>query len=45
MVSSKVFKKLDVYNFEGSLEGWIRRIMVNTAIDPDSKKQAESVCN
>ena len=29
----KVFKKIDRFNFEGSLEGWIRRIMVNNAID------------
>jgi len=29
----KVFEKLDMYNRIGSLEGWIRRIMVNTAID------------
>jgi RNA polymerase sigma-70 factor (ECF subfamily) len=35
----KVFKKLDVYNFEGSLEGWIRRIMVNTAIDQIRKNK------
>tara|TARA_B110000037_G_scaffold222406_1_gene297169 strand:- start:104856 stop:105485 length:630 start_codon:yes stop_codon:yes gene_type:complete len=35
----KVFKKLYVYNFEGSLEGWIRRIMVNTAIDQIRKNK------
>lgn len=29
----KVFNKLDVYNYTGSFEGWVRRIMVNTAID------------
>ena len=29
----KVFEKLNMYNFKGSLEGWIRRIMINTAID------------
>jgi RNA polymerase sigma-70 factor (ECF subfamily) len=29
----KVFNKIDRFNFEGSLEGWIRRIMVNHAID------------
>lgn len=29
----KVFDKLSVYNFTGSFEGWVRRIMVNTAID------------
>ena len=29
----KVYSNLKKYNFKGSLEGWIRRIMVNTAID------------
>ena len=29
----KVFEKLDMYNGNGSLEGWIRRILVNTALD------------
>ena len=29
----KVFKSLSKYNYKGSLEGWVRRIMVNTAID------------
>lgn len=29
----KVFGKLSQFSFEGSLEGWIRRIMVNTAIN------------
>lgn len=29
----KVFEKIHKYNFKGSLEGWIRRIMVNNAID------------
>jgi len=29
----KVFDKIDKYNFKGSLQGWIRRIMVNHAID------------
>ena len=29
----KVFTKLDHYNGDGSLEGWIRRIMVNTSLD------------
>jgi RNA polymerase sigma factor (sigma-70 family) len=29
----KVYSNLNKYNFKGSLEGWIRRIMVNTAID------------
>lgn len=29
----KVFKNLNTYKGEGSLEGWVRRIMVNTAIN------------
>ncbi len=29
----KVFKKIDTFSGTGSLEGWIRRIMVNTALD------------
>lgn len=29
----KVFRNLSKFNREGSFEGWIRRIMVNTAID------------
>ena len=29
----KVFRSMDRFNREGSFEGWVRRIMVNTAID------------
>jgi len=29
----KVYKKLNSYRGEGSFEGWIRRIFVNTAIE------------
>ena len=29
----KVFDKLEFFDFTGSLEGWIRRIVTNTAID------------
>jgi len=29
----KVFEKLYMYNHKGSLEGWIRKIIVNTALD------------
>lgn len=29
----KVFKKIDQYSGKGSLEGWIRRIIVNTALE------------
>jgi len=29
----KIFKKIKDFNMEGSLEGWVRKIVVNTAID------------
>jgi len=29
----KVFENIKTYNSEGSLEGWVRRIVTNTAID------------
>lgn len=29
----KIFKKIEMFTGKGSLEGWIRRIMVNTALD------------
>ncbi len=29
----KVFSKLEQFNFAGSFEGWVRRIIVNTAIE------------
>lgn len=29
----KVFKNIDKFSFSGSFEGWVRRIIVNTAID------------
>lgn len=29
----KVFEKLELYKHQGSLEGWIRRVIVNTALD------------
>jgi RNA polymerase sigma factor (sigma-70 family) len=28
----KVFTKLEQYGFQGSFEGWVRRVMVNTAL-------------
>ena len=36
----KVFKYLPTFNFNGSFEGWVRRIVVNTALD-HIKKYAE----
>jgi RNA polymerase sigma factor (sigma-70 family) len=35
----KVFKKVSEFRGEGSFEGWIRRIMVNTAIEVYRKNQ------
>lgn len=35
----KVFAKIEKYNGEGSFEGWVRRIMTNTAIDHIRKKK------
>ncbi len=35
----KVFKNLDTFRFEGSFEGWIRRIMVRESISFLRKKQ------
>lgn len=35
----KVFKKLDSYRGDGSFEGWVRRIFVNTAIEYFRRKK------
>lgn len=35
----KVFRKLDSFKNEGSLEGWVRRIMVNSSIDYVRRKR------
>ena len=34
----KIFKKIDSFRSEGSFEGWIRRIFVNTAIEQFRRK-------
>lgn len=39
----KIFDKVENYNFSGSFEGWIRRIMVNNAIDQIRKNQKETI--
>lgn len=39
----KVFNSLERFNHSGSLEGWIRRIMVNTAIDLIRKEKRSKV--
>jgi len=35
----KIFTKIHLFRFEGSFEGWIRRIIVNTVIESFRKKQ------
>lgn len=35
----KVFNNINFYNNDGSLEGWIRRIVTNTAIDHIRKRK------
>ena len=35
----KVFTKIHLFRFEGSFEGWMRRIIVNTVIESFRKKQ------
>lgn len=37
----KVFRNIQTFNSEGSLEGWIRRIIVNTALEFYRKKKRE----
>lgn len=40
----KVFKHLNRFKYDGSLEGWIRRIVVNTALDQlrkNKKRQSD----
>lgn len=37
----KVFDKLGEFDFEGSFEGWVRRIMVNASIDAIRKRNRQ----
>jgi RNA polymerase sigma-70 factor (ECF subfamily) len=37
----KVFEKLGAFDFKGSFEGWIRRIIANTAIDAIRKSKRD----
>lgn len=39
----KVFGSLERYDFKGSFEGWVRRIVVNTAIDMFRKKKNDFI--
>lgn len=38
----KVFEKIKAFRSDGSLEGWIRRIMVNTAIESYRKNSKDA---
>lgn len=37
----KVFTSIGTYNFLGSFEGWMRKIMVNTALDKIKSEQTQ----
>ncbi len=37
----KVFKKISTFKGEGTLDGWIRKIMINTALDHIRRKDNE----
>jgi RNA polymerase sigma factor (sigma-70 family) len=39
----KIFDKLKAFNYEGSFEGWMRRIMSNTAIDSIRKSKKDPI--
>lgn len=41
----KVFNNLSKFQFDGSFEGWIRRVMVNTALDDIRKTSRLQVIN
>ena len=39
----KIFDKLERFDYKGSFEGWIRRIMANTAIDHIRKSKKDPI--
>jgi RNA polymerase sigma-70 factor (ECF subfamily) len=39
----KIFDKLEAFDYKGSFEGWIRRIMSNTAIDSIRKSKKNPI--
>jgi RNA polymerase sigma factor (sigma-70 family) len=39
----KVFKNIGTFKFEGSFEGWVRKIMVNTAIEYLRKQKQSKI--
>ncbi|HPK09473.1 MAG TPA: sigma-70 family RNA polymerase sigma factor [Saprospiraceae bacterium] len=38
----KIFRNLKSFNFEGSFEGWVRKIMINTSLKYISKKHFQN---
>lgn len=40
-----IFKKIDQYKFKGSFEGWLKRIVINTALQSYRKKNVLSLVN
>lgn len=41
----KVFTKLDQFQFQGSFEGWVRRIMINTALRAYQRQRFDQESN
>lgn len=39
----KIFDKLEAFDYKGSFEGWVRRIMANTAIDSIRKSKKDPI--
>jgi len=37
----KVFRNINTFRFEGSVEGWIKRVMVNTCLEALRKKKMQ----
>ncbi|MFH0896146.1 MAG: sigma-70 family RNA polymerase sigma factor [Bacteroidota bacterium] len=37
----KIFRKIDHFKFDGSLEGWVRKVMINSALENFRKKTKE----
>ncbi|RPD96533.1 sigma-70 family RNA polymerase sigma factor [Aureibaculum marinum] len=40
-----IFKKIEQYKFKGSFEGWLKRIVINTALQSYRKKNVLSLVN
>ena len=39
----KIYIKMDTYKFDGSFEGWLKRIVVNTALNHNRSKKKEQL--